>query len=514
MVGFLQSYISQHTMYQLVVRYLLGLIVIAAGLSIFERLNFQWLEIVTTFVIAILACFIVNYFLAKFLKIAVNKESWLISAAILTLIIGPGDVEKIGLPIVVAGAAAMLSKFVLKWHNRHIFNPAAVGVLVMSLVAGTGSSWWVGIMPLTIVVILGGLVIAYKVRRLKMVGIFLATYLVGFFLLNGTQLDLVTNQKLLTSVLLNSPLIFFATIMLIEPATSPTGSLVKKLYGAFVAIVILLVQRFLPEVNYSIEIGLLAGNLLTRVVERTGNLPMTLVKKEALSPSIESFYFETSPKINFQPGQFFEWTVPHSQPDSRGLRRWFTIASSPTEKYVQLTTRFAQKSSTLKTTLRNLRVGEHIWAHGLEGDFVLPTDKTKALTFIAGGIGITPFRSMIKYLVDHGESRDITLVFAAKKEEDLIFQDLFSQASEAFGLKLIPVLSEPGKGWQGLSGTIDGTLLKREVPGITASDVYVSGPEPMVETLSQKLRDIGVPNSSIRQDFFPGYLASDVEAPR
>jgi len=310
--------------------------------------------------------------------------------------------------------------------------------------------------------------------------------------------------------LLNSPVIFFATIMLIEPATSPTGHRNKDIYAIFVAAAVLLMQRFLPDINYSMELGLLSGNLLTRVIEKNVNNSMTLVKKESLSPNIISFFFETAPKIKYIPGQFLEWTVPHANPDGRGLRRWFTIASSPTEKYIQLTTRFADKSSTLKTALRDLKVGNHIWAHGLEGDFVMPSDKTKALVLIAGGIGITPFRSMIKYLLDRGEARDITVLYAAKKVEDLVFVDLLNEAKEAFGAKIIPVLSEPDQEWTGLTGQINKELLTAQIPSIKKSEVFVSGPEPMVETLSQTLREIGVPNGSIHQDFFPGYTASDV----
>ncbi len=245
-------------------------------------------------------------------------------------------------------------------------------------------------------------------------------------------------------------------------------------------------------------------------MEPNNQFQMTLVKIETLSPSICSFFFEAVPQFTFEPGQFLEWTIPHPNPDSRGTKRWFTLASSPTEKLIQLTTRFADQGSSFKTALQNKKIGDHIWAHGVEGDFNLPDDKRAPLVFIAGGIGITPFRSMVKYLLDTNEKRDVILLYAAKSPADLIFLDLFEKARTVLSLKLVTIVSQPTAEWTGNSGTVDRNFISNEIPNIASAQVYVSGPEPMVETLSGTLRSIGVANNSIHQDFFPGYLASIV----
>jgi ferredoxin-NADP reductase len=297
--------------------------------------------------------------------------------------------------------------------------------------------------------------------------------------------------------------------MLVEPATSPTSRNLWPGYAVLTAAIALLLQRYLPTVPYSLELALLGGNILTRVVERRNTFPLTLIRREKLTSNIESFFFEIAPRIHFQPGQFLEWTVPHAAPDSRGIRRWFTIASAPTEPVIQLTTRFSKKSSSFKASLRSLKIGDRIVAHGLEGDFTLPADKTKGLVFIAGGIGITPFRSMIKFLLDSGEARDITLIYATKRVEDLVFMNIFEQAKEAFGIKIVPVVAEPDTTWHGRAGRVDQALFTEEAPDIKTSEVYISGPEPMVESISGLIRDLGVPNHSIHQDFFPGYPAND-----
>jgi ferredoxin-NADP reductase len=239
---------------------------------------------------------------------------------------------------------------------------------------------------------------------------------------------------------------------------------------------------------------------------------MTLMRREKLTDSIESFFFESEVSFEFLPGQFLEWSVPHPSPDTRGIKRWFTIASSPTEKLIQLTTRFADPGSSFKRALRSLKQGEQLWANGLEGDFTLPNNPKTPLVFIAGGIGITPFRSMIQCLIDKEESRDVTLVYAAKTVRDLIFLDVCEKARLAFGLKTITVISEGDVPPMNISGTIDKDLLAREVPSLATAQIYISGPEPMVESLSQIIRELGASNNAIHQDFFPGYLTSDVTA--
>lgn len=499
-------FITGSTMYYLMVRFLLGLVVIAVGLSFWQRLLFEPTPIIVTTVAFVFGCYVFNKLFAAIFRVRPNPESWLISALILSLIVGPLDLSTQWLGLIIAAGAAMGSKYILKIDNRHIFNPTATGVVVMQLTTGIGSSWWIGLMPLTIFVVLGGLVIVHKIKRLPMIGIYVVSYLLFFFLLNGLQLSLGDNGKLAETLLLNSPLFFFAFVMLPEPATSPTGRQRRLLYVVIVAAVGILLQRFLPNIPYSLEASLFAGNIFTRVAERGRQYAMTLAEKKQLAPTIWSFYFEPQPAFSFIPGQFLEWSIPHPNPDSRGARRWFTINSSPTEPHVLVTTRFAEKSSSFKAALQQVKIGDQLFAHGLEGDFVLPTDKSRPLVFIAGGIGITPFRSMVKYLLDRGESRDIILLYATKTVEDLIFMDIFHEANEAFGLKIVPIALEPPNDWQGYAGQISLTIIKKEIPDLENQLFYISGPEPMVEAVERLLVDLRVQKSNIRQDFFPGYV--------
>lgn len=498
-------------MYQLVVRYLVGTVLLACLLSLLDFLPFKTTDIVQTAFLTLALTYVTNTLFAALFKVSTNKESLLITALILTLTIGPGTITELALPIAIASIAAVGSKFLLRWHNHHIFNPAAVGLLAATLLTSSGSSWWIGTPPLSWITIGGGLIICYKIRRVKAAVLFVLVYLGAFAILNLTALDLATSLSLIKTLLIGSPLVFLATIMMVEPATSPSSLRNKYVYAAFVALAIVGLQTYAPSIAVSFELALLAGNVLTRIIEPHNTFQMTLSERQSRAHSIESFFFEAVPPVKFTAGQFLEWTVPHAKPDSRGNRRWFTLASSPRSNRIELTTKFATKGSSFKTALQALKIGDRIWAHGLEGDFILPENKDRPLVFIAGGIGITPFHSMIQFLLDSGESRNITLIYAAKTAEELIYQEVFEEAKRAFGLKLLTVVSEGSPLPSGRVGAVDAVLLTQEVPEITSADVFVSGPEPMVETLSQTLRELGVANSAIHQDFFPGYLASDVE---
>ena len=135
-------------------------------------------------------------------------------------------------------------------------------------------------------------------------------------------------------------------------------------------------------------------------------------------------------KLKFKPGQYLEWTLPHEKIDNRGMRRYFTIASSPTEKDMIMGVKFYDKPSSYKQSLISLENQGIVVASQLAGDFTLPKDKNKKLIFIAGGIGVTPFRSMIKYLIDNNEKRDIVIFYSNKSFADIAYKEIFDEAAK------------------------------------------------------------------------------------
>ncbi len=186
--------------------------------------------------------------------------------------------------------------------------------------------------------------------------------------------------------------------------------------------------------------------------------------------------------------------MPHDSPDERGIKHWFTISSSPTDApLISITTKFPtpNPSSSFKTALKNLKIGNSVSISDPMGDFVLPKDSRIPLVFVAGGIGITPFHSIIKWLIDTKQERDITFIYSVKNESEEVFQKLF----EHYGMNRHLIIGEQLNGQQVL-----------DIANPTSDAlIYISGPEPMVEALQKGLESSGIEKSRLVGDFFPGY---------
>lgn len=230
----------------------------------------------------------------------------------------------------------------------------------------------------------------------------------------------------------------------------------------------------------------------------------TLDHTEPIAERIVSFYFQPERPIRYTAGQFIEMTLDIAEPDERGRRHWFTLSASPSEDLLAITTKFPPADapvSSFKQMLRNLKPGDQVTISDPMGDFVLPKDKTIPLVFIAGGIGVTPFRSIIKWLHDNQQQRSIQLLYAANTVEEVAFRDLFA----AYGLPVTIILSQPPAGWEGESGRLTADKILELAPDIDKKLYFVSGPEPMVEGLIKGLEDAGVDKRRLVGDYFPNY---------
>ncbi len=218
--------------------------------------------------------------------------------------------------------------------------------------------------------------------------------------------------------------------------------------------------------------------------------------------NVSTFWFRPEKPLRYTAGQFIEMYLPHEHPDERGIKHWFTLSSSPTEELISITTKwFGDKASTFKHTLFSLKPGAKVKIVEPMGDFVLPKSADIPLVFVAGGIGITPFRSMVKWLTDTKDYRDIHLFFAAHQPKDFVFLDLFKK----YGVKLTQLVSEPTKDWQGDIGTLSADKILGVIGQLGHRRLYVSGPEPLVEMLEKDLHQHGVKKAQLVLDFFPNY---------
>jgi ferredoxin-NADP reductase len=271
---------------------------------------------------------------------------------------------------------------------------------------------------------------------------------------------------------------------------------------------------FAPQINFlsiysTPELALLVGNIFSYFASPKLKLLLTLKEKIQLAPDEWDFIFIPDEKLKFTAGQYMEWTLPNDHVDNRGNRRYFTLASAPTEEHVRIGVKLYENSSTFKKKLLQLNPGEKVLAANLSGEFTLNRDPDGKYVFIAGGIGVTPYRSIVKNLIDTNQKRDIILLYSDRTEQQLVYRDVFSEAERKFGMRKVYVLSDRENvpsGWGGKVGHIDGPMIAESVPDFKQRYFYISGSHAVVVTIEKVLADLGVPRSQIKTDFFPGFV--------
>jgi ferredoxin-NADP reductase len=232
----------------------------------------------------------------------------------------------------------------------------------------------------------------------------------------------------------------------------------------------------------------------------------TLERIDDIADHIRTYWLRPEHPVQYVAGQFTELYLPHANADDRGERRWFTLSSSPTEELLAITTRFSRgRSSTFKQRLSELMVGTPVSLAHPMGDFVLPKNKAIPLLFAAVGMGVTPARSMVKYLLDTDEQRDITLIHAVPAERHVVFRDVFEAYSDKFGIDYQPLIREPGADWLGQHGTLTPERVVELLGDRLETQVYLSGPEELVKKLAAEVKAHGVAGYRVVTDLFPGY---------
>ncbi len=492
----LDAQLDKLTTYRLVLYLLCIYVGVASLLGFAGKLGFSGLSILGSVVWLVAVCRATNWSISKFFKLPRNHESDLISALILSLILTPASDLHSYVVLAGAGVAAMGSKYLLTFYRRHIFNPAALGAFISGILFHQYASWWVGTHTLAPFLLIGGLLILRKMKRTQIVGLFVFIYLAYLILHSSTGIT----GHLIWVGLVSTPLLFFTTVMLTEPLTSPTSFRKGLVYAAVVGLL-----YSVAAAHFSPEKALLAGNVLAFAMTPSRSLLYKLINRSKEAEGIYSFTFESPRKINFQAGQYMEWTLPGVAADSRGNRRYLTVASSPTEENLMFTVKIPSQSSSFKTSLMNMKPGDQILASQLGGDFTLPKDNTQKLAFIAGGVGITPFHSMLKYLVDTNQKIDAHLFYSLNSPAELAYKNLLVTA-QGQGLKNHIVISKDAPaGWKGLTGYIDERLIGVSLPDYMQRHFYISGPQGFVSAVHQSLLRLGVEHAHIKTDFFPGY---------
>lgn len=220
---------------------------------------------------------------------------------------------------------------------------------------------------------------------------------------------------------------------------------------------------------------------------------LVLKEKEHLVDNIWAFRFTPNQPLSWVPGQFIRVEIPHDNPDGEGTKRWFTISSTPHDGFLQITTRVT--GTTFKQALAAVAVGEKVQLiEQPDGDFIWQ-ESNRPHVFVAGGIGITPFYSMVKARDHSGRPVSATLIYNGRTD-DLPFKAEFNDVSKRhpeFSVRYV------------IGEQLSVEKLTELVPDLMLSQVYVSGPEPMVEVLGKRLVGEGLAEDHLHQDFFPHY---------
>lgn len=220
------------------------------------------------------------------------------------------------------------------------------------------------------------------------------------------------------------------------------------------------------------------------------------------TPSVRSFRFPIKANdVTFQAGQYFYLKI---QVGAEIAEHHFSFSNSPTEKgYIEFTKKITQHP--FSQALSSVAPGT--WAHlkGPEGEFVLPKE-IKKVAFLSGGIGITPIRSILKYISDEKLNWDIKLLYGNKNIDEIIFKDELDDFSSKNPLvRVFHILSEPPATWRGKTGIIDKALIQELVPDYKERLFYTSGPPGMVTSLENQLLELNLPDSQLKHDNFTGY---------
>jgi ferredoxin-NADP reductase/nitrite reductase/ring-hydroxylating ferredoxin subunit len=281
-----------------------------------------------------------------------------------------------------------------------------------------------------------------------------------------------------------------------------------------------------PEPTYQVKLD--GNSVLIKKQDKNKNksnqLELTLTKKDKVEGTdVMSFKFNKRNDrlgdkilLNYAAGQFAFFDIGEVYNDPKGPIRHFTISSSPTEEFIMFSTRI--RDSPYKKRLSTLEEGAKVKVRGPEGQFVLHQDYSKPAVFFSGGIGVTPFRSIIKYATDKQLSVRIVMFDSNRDRDNILFKKEFDEwASKNKNLKIIYTISEDDRheksltntnDWKGEYGRIDKAMILKYLDTniLNNSIFYICGPPSLLKAMQGLLREeLNIPKERIKIEEFTGY---------
>jgi ferredoxin-NADP reductase len=227
-------------------------------------------------------------------------------------------------------------------------------------------------------------------------------------------------------------------------------------------------------------------------------------KREVAKGTLMVIFDLQGHRVEFRPGQYF-WVELLNPPydDEKGPRRHISVVTSPTEGGVLgLCTRL--RDTAFKRSLAELELGDEVEVEEPKGDYHLPENTERPYVFVAGGIGITVFRCMLRFIADKGLPYRVTLVYSNRDRESAAFLDELQELEQTMDLRLVLTITDED-GWEGETRRIDESMLRDHLGDLDPYTYLVAGPPAMVEGVAASLKSAGVPEEQVLPSRFSGY---------
>jgi ferredoxin-NADP reductase len=234
----------------------------------------------------------------------------------------------------------------------------------------------------------------------------------------------------------------------------------------------------------------------------------TLRSNETVAEGTMAFHFAKPAGFDFKPGQSMNVSiVDPPETDAKGNARTFSIVSAPHENELVIATRM--RDTAFKRVLKGMPAGGRVGLRGPAGLFTLdPADKRPA-AFLAGGIGVTPFMSMLRDAAQSGLARDLWLFYSNRRPEDAAFLDeimaLPKRNPRIHFVGTMVEMDKSSRSWSGERGFLDRAMLERHLKSLAGNVYYIAGPPGLVEAMQKMLTGAGVAEDAIHTDEFIGY---------
>ncbi|CAN5128784.1 FAD/NAD-binding family oxidoreductase [soil metagenome] len=230
-----------------------------------------------------------------------------------------------------------------------------------------------------------------------------------------------------------------------------------------------------------------------------------LIQKDAITDNITAFHFEKTEGFMYKPGQHATLRLVNAPAiDDEGNERTLSLTTIPSDNSIGFATRI--RDSAFKQNLKNMAIGETVEVSDPRGGMVLPNDTSRPLVFFAGGIGITPFISMIREAAKNNFAQKITFFYANQTTKQAAFLDELTSIKKTHSaFTFVPTITREDPMWLGEKGHITSSMIKKYIPDTENTIFYLAGPQALVTGVTEVLNQLGVDSLFIRSEDFGEY---------